>query len=216
MTPTDPDTPSRVSILARLAPAFSYAIPMLGAVLSAILLMRVMEGMRNAESAGIAAVAAGIAEADLAIIIALCLAIFVGFIGIVVIVIRAFMSTTTVAPSAWFFLITGGLSLIPLGLYWEAESLLIQAISPGFSGGLVQVAATIQSCLTLTLVTSAAFALILLVVSLVPLPAVLRAKRSYAPVVIVVLMELVLIGMAVAFQVRTSWLQQIRDAGRIL
>ena len=210
----EPEVPSRVSILARLAPVLSYTIPMLGAALSAILLMGVLEAMRNAASAGIAAVAGGMAEADLAITIALYLGVFVGFIGIVVMVIRLFMSPTTASPSAWFFLITGCLSLTPLLLLWRAQSLLVQGISPG-SGGLVEVAASIQLCLTMTLVTAAAFALILLVASLAPLPFTFRAKRGYAPILVLVLMEIVLIGMAVAFQFRISWLQQIKFAERL-
>lgn len=74
-------------------------------------------------------------------------------------------------------------------------------------------ASTIQLCLTLTLATAAAIALILLGVSFVPLPSVLRAKRNYAPLVILVLTEVVLIGMAIAFQVRTSWFQQVGITG---
>ena len=211
MTPThqfsnESAVPSKVSILVRLAPSFSYVIAMLGAAVSAIFLTRVIEAMRNAESAGIAAVARGMAAADLAIIIALCLAVFVGFIGIVVIVIRAFMSTTTAAPSGWFFLLTGGLSLVPLLLLWKAQSILVEVLM----GGNVSLAAsTIQLCLTLTLVTSAAFALIILVASLVPLPSILRSKRTYAPIMVLVLMELALIGIAVAFQMRASWLYQV-------
>lgn len=213
MTPTPQvsdgqPVPSRISILARLVPVFSYAIPMLGAALSALLINRVLEAMRNAESAGIAAVAGGMAEADLAITIALYLGVFVGFIGIVAMVIRCFMSTTTASPSGWFFLITGGLSLIPLLLLWRAQSLLVQGISPG-SGGVAEVAASIQLCLTMTLVGAVAFALILLVASLAPLPFTFRAKQKYAPMLVLVLMEIVLIGMAVAFQVRTSWLHQV-------
>lgn len=63
---------------------------------------------------------------------------------------------------------------------------------------------------TLTLVTSAAFALLLIVLSLLPLPSVLRSKRKYAPIVVLVLMELALIGTAVAFQVLSSWLNHAR------
>ena len=213
MTPTPevgnaPSFSSSVSILARLVPVFSYAIPMLGAALSALLLMGAMNAMRNAETAGIAAVAGGMSEASLTIAIALYLGIFVGVIGIVVMVVRSLITTSSASPSGWFFLSSGSLSLIPLGILWKAGSLLVQAISPG-SGGIVRVASTIQLCLTLTLVTAVGFAVILLVASLVPLPTALRAKRSYAPVLIQVLMELALIGMAVAFQLRTSWLYQV-------
>src|SRR5947209_2809426 len=116
---------SRVSILARLVPAFSYAIPMFGAALSAVLFMGVMRAMRMAESAGIAAVAGGMAEADLFVLVALYLAIFVGVIGIVVMVIRSLMATTTASPSSWFFLINGSLGFVPLLLLWEAQTLLV-------------------------------------------------------------------------------------------
>jgi hypothetical protein len=36
------------------------------------------------------------------------------------------------------------------------------------------------------------------------------------PTIVLVLLELALIGMAVAFQVRTSWFHQVKFAGRIL
>ena len=206
--------PSRVSILARLVPAFSYAIPMLGAALSALFLLGVIRAMRMAETAGVAAVADGMAGANLAVVIALYLAIFVGFIGIVVMVIRSFMSTTTASPAAWFFLITGIISLTPLLLLWEAQSLMIQAITPG-SGGIVHYVSNIRLCLSLALVASAVLVLILLIASLIPLPKVLRTKRNWTPLLILVSMEFVLIGTAIAFQVRTSWLQQVKELERV-
>jgi hypothetical protein len=185
---------------------------MLGAALSAILLMRVMEAISSVEAAGISAVAGGIAEAGLPIIVALYLAICVGFAGIVVSVIRTFISTTTASPSAWFFLIAGGLSLTPILLVWKAQSLLVA----GMTGrSIFQAAASIQLCLTLTLVTTAVLPFMLLVASLAPLPSIMRAKRTYAPMLVLVLMEIAMIGMVVGFQVRASWLQQVKYAGRV-
>ena len=209
MTPTpqlvdDQTVNHKVSMLARMVPSFSCVLVMLGAVLSANLLMRVMQAIKAADDTGISAVSRGIVEADLPTIVALYLAVFVGFIGIVVIVIRAFMSTSTASPSAWFFLIAGGLSLIPLLLVWEAQSLLVEGMSVR---NISQLASSIQLCLVFTMVTSAAFALVLLIVSVVPLPSVMRAKRKYASILVLVLMEIVMIGMAVAFQVRASRLQ---------
>jgi hypothetical protein len=218
MNPTlqanDELAPSRVSILARLVPSFSYAIPMLGAALSALFLLGIIRTVRYAEAAGIAAVAGGMAEANLAVVVALYLAIFVGFIGILVMVIRSFMSTTTASPAAWFFMITGIISLIPMILLWEAQSLLVAAISPG-GGGIVHFVSNIRLYLSLTLVASAVLVLILLIASLIPLPKVLRSKRNWAPLIVLVLMELALIGMAVAFQVRTSWLHQVKEMERV-
>jgi hypothetical protein len=212
MTPTPQfanaqTTPSRVSILARLVPSLSYVIAMGGAGLSSLLIVRTFQGMKNAETAGIAAVAGGLSEASQTAAIALYLAIFVGVIGILIMTARSLMTTTTASPSGWFFLITGGLSLIPLGLLWKAESLTVQAISPG-NHNVVEVASIIQLCLTVTLITSVAFALILLICSLVPLR--LTAKRNYAPLIVMALMELAMIAFTVAFQARASWLDQVR------
>ncbi len=129
-------------------------------------------------------------------------------------VIRSFLSTTTTSPAAWFFLIAGIISLIPLLLLWQAQSLLVAAISPG-GGGIVHFVSNIRLCLSLTLFTSAVLVLMLLIASLIPLPKVLLSKRNWAPLVVLVLMELVLIGMAVAFQVRTSWLYQVKEMERV-
>lgn len=201
---SDPQSvPSKVSILARLAPVFSYSIPMLGAALSALLFMNVMRAMRFAEAAGVGAVAGGMAEANLSVLVALYLAIFVGLIGIVVMIIRCFISTTTASPSAWLFAIGGVLASIPLFFLWEAQSLLVKGMR---TGNVSLVASSIQICLTLTMVTSALFVPILLVASLTPLPSVLRAKRDWAVLLPLVTTEFALIGAAVAFQVQTSWL----------
>jgi hypothetical protein len=206
---------SRVSILARLVPALSYAIPMLGAALSALYLLGVIRAMRYAETAGLAAVAGGMAEANLAVVLALCLAIFVGFIGIVVMAIRSFMTTTTASPAAAFFLITGFISLAPLLLLWEAQSLMIKAISPG-EAGIVHFVPSIRLCLSLTLIVSAILVLLLLITALILLPKILRSKRDWAALIVLVLMEIVLIGTAVSFQMRTSWLYDVKSAERIL
>jgi hypothetical protein len=205
--------PSRVSILARLIPAFSYALPTIGAALSAVLFMGVMRAMRNAESAGIAAVAGGMSEADLAILIALYLAVVVGFAGIVVAVIRTQVTTTTVSPSGWFHLIASVLGFVPVALLWQAESLLIEVLSP--RGGVVTVASRIDLLLTLTPIAATVSVLTLLAASVLPLPSGFGAKRNYASLLILVLMELALVGMAVAFQIRTSWFYRVRFTERL-
>jgi len=197
----------KVSVLGRLVPAFSYAIPSTAAAVSAVLLMGVMHAIRMEGAVGLAAVAEDMAEANLPILIALSFAIAVGVIGIVVAIIRLFVTTTTASPSAWFLLIAGGLGLTPLLLLWKAESLLVE----GMSGkNIASMASSIEFCLTLTIVIAVAVDLILLVASLVRLPAILRAKRNYAPLIVLVLMLVAMIGMAIAFQTRTSWLHQVR------
>ena len=200
---------SRVSILARLIPSLSYALPALGAALSALLFIGVMQAMRNAESTGIAAVAGGMSEANLAVVIALYLAIFVGLIGVVIGLVRTFSTTTTASPSGWFYLIAGVLGLAPMLTLWEAESLLLEVLTSR-SAGVVSVANQISMCLMLTIGMAAIGILILLVASVVPLPSALKAKRKWTPLVFLVIIELALIAMTVAYHLRTYLFYQAR------
>ena len=205
MTPEASGEVTRASILARIAPAISYALPTLGAAISALLFISVMRAMRNAETAGIAAVAAGVSETNIAILVSLYLAIAVGFIGIVVALIRLFTSTKTGSPSGWFYLITGVIGLVPMFALWQAQSLLLEVIF-GMSSGVVTVASQINLLLMLTISMAAVSILTLLVSTFVPLPRVLRAKRKWAPLIVLVLVEIAVIAMAVAYHLRTAWL----------
>src|SRR5918999_5110864 len=127
--------PTRVSIIARLVPVLAYALPALGAGVSAMLLLSVLRAMRNAEGAGIGAVAAGISEANIAILLTLYLAIFVGAAGVVIGLVRLFTTTVTASPSAWYYLIAGILGLMPMFALWQAQSILLDAIFSPSPGG---------------------------------------------------------------------------------
>lgn len=210
MTPADQAVPVRVSILARLIPAISYGLPAFGAACSAWLFINVMQGMRNAESAGIAAVAGGMSEANLAVVITLYLAIFVGLIGVIIGLVRAFSRTTTASPSGWLFLFMVALGFAPMMTLWRAESLLLDVLTSRSGPGVVSVADQISMCRMLTIGLAAVGCVVLLVASVVPLPAVLRAKRKWAPVIFLVVVELALIAMTVAYHVRTYWFYQAR------
>ncbi len=215
MTPDYPGqqaAPTRVSILARVVPALSYAIPMLGAAMGALMVFNLLRAMRYAEAAGVSAVAGGLAEANLPIIIALYFGIVVGFVGLVVGIAGTVISVRTASPAAWFFLLIGVLSFIPTALFWEAQSILTNTIA---SRGNVSFAATsINLCLTLTLISTAVLSLLFLVATIVPLPAAFRTKRSYGPLIVLVLMEIALIGMTVLFQLHNSWLYEVRQTER--
>jgi hypothetical protein len=212
MTPTSiTEQPSltRVSILARIAPALSCALPAVGAAISALLFIGVMRAMRMAASAGIAAVAAGITEANVAILVSLYLGIVIGLAGIVVGLVRMFSkATTTASPSAWFFVITGVLGFVPMMALWRAQSLLLDVLfsRSGRPGGVAAVASEISLLLIITLCAGAISVFIILVASVVPLPAILRAKRKWAPPVILIILETLMIVMTVAYHVRTAWL----------
>jgi hypothetical protein len=198
-------TPSRVSILARIIPALSYALPALGAAGSAYLFITVMRAMRYAEAAGIGAVSAGISEANLVIVVTLYLAIVIGFIGIAVGVARIFMTTTTATPSGWFYFIAGIVGFLPMMALWQAQSLLLEVMFSR-SAGIVTVASKITILLLLALSVGLVSLVILLVISVIPLPRILRAKRKWTPAVMLLLMEIVVIVMTVLYHMRTAWL----------
>jgi hypothetical protein len=200
-----PTALARVSILARVAPVFSYGLPALGAAVSALMLINVFRAMRNAEAAGIGAVSGGIREANIPIVVTLYFGVALGFAGIAIGLIRMFTTTTTATPSSWFFLITGIIGLVPVLLLWEAQSLLLGVIF-GRAAGVAEVARQVSLLSMLTMLLGALSILILLVTAFVPLPRILYAKRKWAPVVMLLLMETAVIAMTVLFHLRNAWL----------
>jgi hypothetical protein len=203
--PHSPLATPRVSILARIVPALSYALPALGAACSAYLFIGVLRAMREAESAGIAAVAAGISEANIVIVVALYLAIVVGFIGVVIGFARLFMTTTTASPSGWFYLITGAFGFVPMFALWHAQTLLLTELFSR-SGNISTAARQITILLMLAMIGGFVSMVILLVSSVIPLPGILRAKRKWVAPVILLLLEIVVIVMTVLYHMRTAWL----------
>ena len=198
--------PTRVSILARVAPALSYALPALGAAISALMLINVFRAMRNAEAAGLGAVSAGISEANLAVVVTLYLGVILGFVGVVIGLVRMFTTVTTDTPSAWYFLFTGMIGLAPVLLLWEAQSLLLGVIFGRSPGGVVEVARQVSWLSMMTMLLGVVSILILLVSAFVPLPRILHAKRKWAPVVMLLLMETAVIAMTVLYHLRNAWL----------
>lgn len=198
--------PLRISVLARLLPALSYLLPPIGAALSALLFTRVMQGMAYAETAGMSAWVGGLYESNLAVIIALYLAIVCGVGAMVLVVVRSIVPTSTASPPGWLFLIGGSSALIPVALLWEAESMLIGAVTAPIQG-IAYAASMIGSLLTATMIAAPVLVLLLLIGSLLPISS--RAKPKWGPLIVLTLVELALIAAVIAFQVRSSWLQQI-------
>jgi hypothetical protein len=196
----------RVSILARIVPVLSYALPSLGAAASAFLFISVLRAMRNAETAGIGAVAAGISEANIAILVSLYLAIVVGLVGVAIGLVRCFTTTATASASAWFFFITGILGLAPIFTLWQAQSLLLNVLFSRSSGGVSAVAREVSVLLVVTIVAGMASILILLVTAVVPLPRVLHAKRKWTSVVMLLVMQAAIVVMTILYHMRTAWL----------
>ena len=201
------ERPTRVSIIARVVPAFSYVLPALGAAVSAMLLLNVLRAMRHAEAAGIGTVTAGISEANVAILVTLYLAILVGGAGVVIGLVRLFTTTTTASPSAWYYLLAGLLGMAPMFALWRAQTLLLDAIIPRSTGaGVSEVAGQITVFSIVAIVLGGVSILVLLASSFVPLPAILHSKRKWAPLVALLVIETAIIAMTVVYHLRTAWL----------
>lgn len=203
-------TSARVSVAARLVPAVAFIIVAAGAVLSALYIRNTFLAMRNAETAGVAAVAEGLAGSNLFMLIALYVAIVCGFIGILLFVARLFMETKTVAPSAWFFVFITAVGLLPTALLWTAESMTIDAVIR--RTGIMPSASTINLLLILSMSAAPLSILLILGGSVWPLSS--ASRRKWGPLVALVVMVLVLIVIAITFQVRTLWLYQAKELER--
>jgi hypothetical protein len=202
----------RVAVVPRLVPAFSYGLAVAGAGISALLVRQAFLAMRNAETAGIGAVARGLAEANLPVLIALYLAIVFGGAGLLVLVIRMFVDTTTSAPPFWFFLLAGALGLFPVALFWWTESLLISGLYPG--ANIMSIAETVRLFLTAIMIAAPVLLLLLVAISVWPVRSL--SKPKWGPLAALLIIEVALIVMAVAFQIRTSWLFDVSQAERLL
>jgi hypothetical protein len=95
---------------------------------------------------------------------------------------------------------------------WTAQSVFLDALR---GGNISLGASNIFLFLRLTIGASGILAPILLVAALIPLPPLFRAKNKWAPVIVLVLIMILMIGTAVIFQMRTSWLYQARAAEQL-
>jgi hypothetical protein len=203
----------RVAVVPRLVPAFSFGLAVAGAGVSAFLVRQAFLAMSNAETAGIGAVCGAMKEANLPVLVALGLAILFGAAGLLILVIRMFVETKTASPSAWFVILAGVLGLLPVALFWWAESLVIGALYPG-SGGIIEAANTLTLLLPTIMIAAPFILLLLLAISVWPVRSL--AKPKWGPLVIGLIIELALIAMVVAFAMRTSWLFDVSQAERLL
>ena len=195
----------KVSISARLIAAFAYFIPAIGGVLSSLYFMNVMRALRTAESAGMGAVMAGLTESTVPALVSLYLAAFGGFIVIIVLIIRMFMQTKTASPASWFFVLCGFLLLVPAGLFFEAESMIIEVlIAPVASMGIGGVGSNVSLFLILSIASALLVFVILLVMSVIPFST--SSRPRWSPLITAILVEILIIAAVVAFQLRFLWL----------
>ncbi|HEY0460839.1 MAG TPA: biopolymer transporter ExbD [Pyrinomonadaceae bacterium] len=188
----------KVSITTRLLTALCYTIPALGGALSSIFLINVFQALRNAETAGIAAVMAGMKEASIPVLVSLYLAAFCGIGVIIVLIVRLIVETKTSSPPGWFFAVGGILCLLPAGLFWKAQLLIMEVLSPGSSvsaGGIGAAGAEISQWLVLSVIAAPVVFILLAAASVIPLSS--RKKLKWSPLIAAAAIEILLLATAI-------------------
>ena len=189
----------RVSFTARLIAAVAFTIPAIGGALSSILLMNMFRALREAESAGMGAVMAGMKEAALPVLGSLYLAAICGFVMIVVLVVRMIVQTKTASPPFWFFVLGGILCFVPAALFWKAQLVILEVLSPGSSigaGGIGGVGADISLLLLVSVIAAPVVFIILLVASVVPFSS--RAGSKWGSLVVATVIAFSFVATAIA------------------
>jgi len=202
----------RVSILERIVPMLAFALAALGGGASAFLLFRLFWALQRAENAGVATVATGLAESNLAVLVGLYLALAAGFFAIATAFIRMFTAKKTASPPGSLYLIPGLLALLPAGLVWYVESLTIIVLlgisSPG-GHGMADVLGIINTLLIAAMIAGPIIILILVALAIVPFSA--RSGRKFGPLLVLLLIGVLYVAAALAFQYRNLYLYKMSN-----
>ena len=195
----DPQSRLKVSVITRLIGALTYTVPAIGAALGSLLLINMFRALRANQSAGLAAVMQGMKEASLPVTVSLYLAALCGVGLIIVLVIRMFVQTKTASPPFWFFVLGGILSFLPAVLFWKAQLLILEVLSPGSSvasNGLAGVVADINRLLLIGIVALPVVFIVLVVLSVLPFSS--RPGPKWFSLIAAVGIEVLLVAAAVA------------------
>lgn len=193
------ETRWKVSILTRLAAVLAYTIPLIGGAISSLLLIRAFQALRTSETAGIVTLMTAVKQAAMPAAFSVYPAIFLGFIVIILIVVRMVIETETASPPIWFFALCGLLCLIPAAIFWRAEWMTIEAVSPGSAAsanGLAGVGAQISNLLVISVISAPVIFLVLVAAFAVPFKS--RSKSNWGALAGASAVEILLIAAAVA------------------
>ncbi|MCO6512057.1 MAG: hypothetical protein J5I65_14830 [Aridibacter famidurans] len=188
----------RVSIPIRLLAALSCILPIIGVVVSSMLVSEMFVAMSADESAGTDQVMEVMTSASFAATGFLYVAIVCGLVVVVVLVRRTFIPTKTAPPPVWFFVAAGVLCLLPTWLYWKAHLLVLEAVSPNSSIPTDEMASTgayIAELLVWSIGAAIIASIALVVLAVVPLSSgSINTRNSLIGATAI---EVLLIGMAI-------------------
>ncbi|HLA96629.1 MAG TPA: hypothetical protein VK612_12975, partial [Pyrinomonadaceae bacterium] len=133
-----------------------------------------------------------------------------GVVAICVAIGRLLIETKTASPSGISYIVLAILSLMPIVLVWQAGSLNLPVLYETAGSNLGELGTTILQYSYAALIATPIILVILLAWSLIPFKS--RSGRRFGPIICLILVEIMLVTAAVAFQLRVFELYTIRNA----
>lgn len=200
----------RVSIFERIVPFAAFGLAATAGGIGGWMIIALMTSLAQNENAGIGAVSGGLAEYMIYPLVLLYAAAAMGVVGICVAIGRMVFTTSTSSPSGISYIILGVLSLIPLGLVWNAGGIIIDVLYGTSTYGLGELGVTVFERSWASIIATPVVLFVLLAWAVIPFKA--RPGRRFGPLIALVVMEIVLVAVAAMFQLRVAELWRINMA----
>ncbi|MEA2562036.1 MAG: hypothetical protein QOH06_3540 [Acidobacteriota bacterium] len=192
--------------------AFAAVLPAAGAALAVRGVMNVFQGMALTGSGGVGAVAAGLYEANRPLIAAAAVA-----------AILAGWLTVAVLRKPWAFpglplSFAPVLACVPALLLWMVESFTLAVIDPHATGSAASIGEESQRLSNLVIASFGSAITVLLIVIAIFAVSLARPRStdsSLPPAAVWAAMTVLLLGLAVAFYMRSSYLHQVGMTGQL-
>jgi hypothetical protein len=201
---------SRVSIFERIVPFASFALASLGGSFGGWLILDLLDTLSHVENVGIGTVAGGLAEYTVLPLLFFYAAVGIGILGICVAIGRIAIASKTSSPSGISYVVLGLMSLIPAAFVWQAGSIIISVLDGTGGGSMSDFGSTLTTYSRIAMFSTPFILAGLLAWSLIPFKA--RHGRRFGPVIALVFIQLILVAVAVAFQLRIAELWRLNLA----
>lgn len=200
----------RVSIFERIVPFAAFGLAALAGGVGGWMIISLMNALRMNENAGISAIAGGMAEYTIYPLVLLYAAAALGVVAICVAIGRLVIQTKTASPSGISYIVLGFLSLVPIGLVWNAGRLIISVLDGSSREGIGELGATVVEYCWASVIVTPVVLFVLLAWAVIPFKA--RPGKRFGPLIALVVMEIAVVAVAVLFQLRIAELWRMNAA----
>jgi len=192
-TEAEPEVPvsSQVSILERVIPAASFGLASIGGIVGAVLTISMFTQLREAENAGMEAIAGAMATVNFLMLGLLGLSLLIGIGALITNIVRMSSDQPRSSPPGFTYLIAGIPNLIsPMLVAWS-WSVIVEVMLGRSTGDATETGAWVASILILAIVAGIGALILLPIFSFVPFRA--RSGKKFTSVAA---LTVVIIGIA--------------------